>query len=116
MSKIIGVGTDIENVSRFKKSSYKENVEFYQKVFSEKEIKECLQKSDPAQSFAARFSAKEAIIKAINFPIFFSQIEITSEKSPEVVLKGSQFQNIKIQLSLSHTEEFALAFVIATEK
>jgi len=116
MNNIIGVGTDIESVIRFKDASFDTNKTFYQKIFTPTEIEQCLKKPNPNESFAARFAAKEAIIKATPIPVFFSQIEITSEKSPNVILHGPQFKNIKIELSISHTKEFALAFAIAIEK
>lgn len=108
------IGTDIVKVSRFKNMPKG----FVKKVFTPLEIKYCLSKSDPSQHFAARFAAKEAVIKALKQPkkIGFSNIEIfnNGDNSPSarlVHLGGKNFSK-DICVSLSHTEDYAIAVAI----
>lgn len=109
--KIIGIGIDIEEISRFKKLPFSKNKKFYKKIFTEKEIKYCLNKSNPHQHLAVRFCAKEAMIKA--FPqkiknVLDIEIIIRNGK-PEI--KSHSCKN-KIHLSLSHTKNYAIAIII----
>ena len=75
------------------------------------------------QHYAARFAAKEAVYKAIspekNSNAAFTEVEILSEESgrPYVVLHGELKKIIdskRIEVSLSHEREFAIAFAIVT--
>jgi len=109
--KNISLGVDIEEINSFRKMVYGANKNFYGKVFTSREIKYCLSKKDPYPNFAARFAGKEAVIKATSGKIFgMKRIEIINGKdgSPKVKinLKG------RILISLSHTDNNALAVVI----
>ncbi len=109
IKNIIGVGIDIEDIGRFRKMRFAKNKSFYQKIFTPKEIKYCLAKPDPYPSFAARFAAKEAVIKALpNQPQNFHEIEVTiKNKKPQVFLKG-----FKVLVSLAHEKDKAIAVVL----
>lgn len=115
-SQIIGIGTDIEKVKRFEKLPFNKNKNFYRKIFTNEEIEECLAKPAVAQSFAARFAAKEAVIKGVNAiaKLSFRDIIIITGRNnaPEVKIKGKGKEEIRAHVSLSHTEEHALAFAI----
>ncbi len=110
---MIGIGVDIEDIGRFRKLPFAKNKSFYQKIFTPKEIKYCLGKPDPYPSFAARFAAKEAMIKALPKPVKnFHAIEIVMKnKKPQVFLKG-----FKVFLSLSHENDKAIAITIVCER
>lgn len=110
----IGIGVDIEEIKRFRLlDSYQ-----LEKIFTKKELKYCLRKRDPAPSLAARFAAKEAIIKAFcdagkSIPMSFKTIEILNKKNgaPTVHLP-SKISNSKVHISLSHCREKAIAIAI----
>lgn len=114
-------GIDIAEVGRFRKLPYKTNKNFYNKIFTENEIKYCIDKADPYQHFAARFAAKEAVIKALGKKIGdVRKIEIINERDgrPQVETKNLLRRRIglwpkkpktKILLSLSHVKEYAVA-------
>ncbi len=110
---IMGIGVDIEDIARFRKLPYAKNKSFYGKVFTKKEIAYCLKKPDPYPSFAARFAAKEAVIKALpSLPAGgvknFHAVEVVMKKNkPLVLLRGHE-----THISLSHDNEKALAFVV----
>ena len=76
MNKIYGVGTDIVDITRIKKSI--KNKKFINKIFSNKEIRNSKQKLD--SYYAKRFAAKEAFSKAlgtgISEGISFNEISI----------------------------------------
>lgn len=119
---ILGIGTDITEVPRMAKSI--ENKAFLAKVFSDGEIAYCERKANKAESFAARFAAKEAFFKALGTGwrggMAFHEVEVECDElgKPEIKLSGKtkeslQNRNIKsIHLSLSHTKESAVAMVI----
>jgi len=112
---ILGVGTDIEDVDRFRKLTYRKRKDFYDKIFTKREIKYCLQYNDPYPHFAVRFSAKEAIIKALGVQIGFRDIEVLHDKggAPKIFIKGYKKSKLEYLVSLSHTRKMALSIVIA---
>ena len=117
----MGVGVDIESVHRFKEN-YKDE-HFLNLIFTEREITYCNQKKEPYISFAGKFCAKEAVIKASKEKIGIKEIEIISEDisennerkvgKPRVVVKGKEESTIKC--SISHTDKYAVAFVVKEE-
>lgn len=117
MTNRIQVGTDIEQVGRFRKKP----ACFYKKIFTEKEIKYCTSKACHEQHFAARFAAKEAVIKAVSNieNLFYNQIEIMNDKknrpSVRILKKTKRLKNKNFSVSLSHTQDLALAFVVYME-
>lgn len=109
LMKIKSIGVDIVEVGRFRKSPYKKGGEFYKKIFTDKEIRYCLSKSDPAQHFAARFAAKEAILKCLRSTIYkIKDIEVLNEQdgAPLVKVKNTKGEFL---ISLAHTKNQAIA-------
>jgi len=102
------VGIDIEDIVYFRKRPYKNHKQFYNKIFTNKEISYCLSKQDPYPSFATRFCAKEAFIKAIKQPIKeLKDIEISIDKNKPLI----KYRNVKALLSMSHSNDKAIAIV-----
>jgi holo-[acyl-carrier protein] synthase len=119
---IIGLGTDIVEISRIKKA-IERTPTFLQKVYTEKEIEYISQKKNPYPSYAGRFAAKEAIAKAFGTGVRdFSllDIEILNDDLGKPVV--SLFGNLKekyrgrLNLSISHCKEYATATAILEEK
>ncbi len=118
---IIGLGTDIIEIERVKKSLGRKN--FRDNVFTEIEQAYCESRGkNSAASYAARFAAKEAFFKALGTGIFtrLTDVEIINDErgAPKINLRG-KVQNFarekgvgKIFLSLSHSREFATAVCI----
>ena len=121
---IFGIGTDIIQVDRIKKSLKKKD--FIHRIFSKKEITKCKKISNSSNCFAKRFAAKEAFSKAlgtgISRGINFNEILILNKKSgkPYISLVGqtkkifsSKVKNkkTKIALSVSDEKKYAVAFV-----
>ena len=107
------IGVDIEDISRFVDKPQA----FYERVFTKLEIGYCQSKRNPAPHFAARFCAKEAVYKALSSAgisnIVISDIEIYNDENscPRVRLLKSNI-NCKINLSISHEKEKAIAFAM----
>jgi phosphopantetheine--protein transferase-like protein len=106
--KDTAIGCDIEEIGRFKGNSDR----FCKKLFSRAEIEYCRAKPSPAQHFAARFCAKEAVVKALHSlgvsGIYYKDIEIRKQGShPAVDLPG-----FEIRVSLSHSEGYAMAVAL----
>lgn len=120
---IFGVGIDIIEVERVAEKISKENG-FREKVFSKNEIEFCESKGqNKAQHYAARFSAKEAFLKATGMGLLLSvelneiEVLVTKEGKPEIQLNGSiaeitRQKGWKIDASLSHIQSSACAIVI----
>ena len=106
---ILGVGIDIEEIRRF--IGIEKNERFLDIVFTGKEIKYCMSKKNSSISFAGKFCAKEAVMKAYPKKIFIKDIEILNEKGgrPRVYIKGVLKR--KISCSISHTKTNAVAYV-----
>ena len=119
---IIGTGTDIVEVERIAKSI--ENISFKEKIFSENEIAYCEARVNKAESYAARFAAKESFFKALGTGwrggMSFKEVEVMNDElgKPTINLSGEtakilKERNIKIiHVSLSHTKTMAIATVI----
>ncbi len=125
--KIFGIGTDIVNIKRMKKTLSNKNNKFKKRIFSENEIRYCEKKKNPSSFFAKRFAAKEAFSKAlgtgIRKGINFKDIDISNDINgkPFIKVKGStaiflkkKVKNKKysIHLSLSDDIPWAQATVI----
>jgi len=113
MNKIIGIGIDIEEIERFKKENI--NKKTLNKIFTENELKYCFGKDKPEESLAARFCAKEAIIKASEKKLSYKDINITLiNKKPCVEInKEHKYQ---IFISMSHTKKYATSNAIIIEE
>ncbi len=119
---IIGIGTDIAEVPRIAKSI--ENNSFKEKVFSKVEISYCETKTNKAESYAARFAAKEAFFKALGTGwrggMAFNEVEILNDElgKPTINVLGTTAEIIKekniriIHVSLSHIKDVAMATVV----
>ena len=62
---VIGVGTDLMEIARIAQSIARFGDRFLRRVFTQREIEYCQRKKNAAESFAARFAAKEAGAKAL---------------------------------------------------
>ena len=125
--KIFGIGTDIVNIKRMKKTLHMNKNNFKKRIFSKNEINYCEKKKNSSSFYAKRFAAKEALSKAlgtgIRKGINFKDIEVIINNfgKPNKKLKGTtaiflkkKIRNKKysIYLSLSDDTPWAQATVI----
>ena len=114
------IGTDIVSIQRIKKAiNSSQGDKFKHRIFTENEINYCNNKANSILHFAGRFAAKEAITKAILSSgivdlISMNSIEIISGKNhkPEVNLRLDSKIKLQCKVSISHTDEFAIAFAL----
>jgi holo-[acyl-carrier protein] synthase len=121
---IIGTGIDIVNIERIESMMARWGDLFLGRVFTEREIVWCNQRTRPPECFAIRFAAKEAFLKAIGRGlrngIQWTDIEVENDplgkplfsfhrKAKEVL----ETQRItKALLTLSHERPYAVAHVL----
>ena len=119
------VGNDIIEVERVESSIQKLGESFLNRVFTPAEIEYCESKNKMKyQHYAARFTGKEAIFKAISeflenkYEIGWKDIEILNDNKgkPFVSFKKKELSNIEVDLSLSHLKEYAIATAIARKE
>ena len=120
---MLGIGCDLTEVERIKKAIARKG--FKERVFAPEEIAYCTgPHGDKAQSYAARFAAKEAFLKAIGTGLRGSgqltEIAVINDGmgKPELKVTGYFADYIeklgvkKIHLTLSHTAAAAMAVVV----
>ena len=126
---VIGIGIDAVSIARMRRATDASwrGRRFVARVFTEGERRACEARSDPAECFAARFAAKEAVMKALGaegIAFAFGDIEVVRAASgaPSIVLHGrvaaraSQLGVTDIHVSLTHAEPLALASVIVERR
>jgi holo-[acyl-carrier protein] synthase len=120
---MIGIGIDAVEVDRFR-AVLARRPTLAHRVFTAGERSHVAQSADPVPRLAARFAAKEAVMKALGvglgaFP--FRDVEVVSAPSgaPSVVLRGeaealaSRLGVAGWRLSLTHTDALAQAVAVA---
>lgn len=97
---------------------------FLDQVFTAAEADSCAAGKHPAREFAARFAAKEAVVKAMSAGgdrgFFWGDIEVVAAAGarPEVRLSGRARRMAddlgvrRVHLALAHTLELAAASVV----
>lgn len=112
----LGLGVDVQDVAAFEGHGRASERAFLERVFTERERAYCLSMPSPAQHLAARFAAKEAVIKALApfTPASFEQIEIERDADgrPRVSLSLEGAGSFAVRLSLSHSATQACAVAI----
>lgn len=121
---IFGSGVDIVEVFRMRDAIDKWGDSFLTKIFTPREIKYSNSKRFSCQHFAARFAAKEAVVKAFGepkkFPIRWTEIEVLNDDEGKPILAfhndALKLKNLKkinkVLLSMSHSKNYAVANVI----
>lgn len=124
---VLGLGTDLIETRRVRESIDRFGERFLERIFTAGEIAYCTRKKNAAESFAARFAAKEAGAKAlgtgISRGVSWKEFEVKREVSgqPTLHLSGraaelAEAMGVKnIQLSLTHSRELAMAVVVAED-
>jgi holo-[acyl-carrier protein] synthase len=120
---IIGVGIDATDIRRIAESIERWGDRFVRRVFTEGEIAYCRRKRDSASSFAARFAAKEAAMKALGTGhsngVFWTGIEVVRRHGPPQLQfhEGAAARMARLGatgslLTLTHSRDLAIAHVL----
>jgi holo-[acyl-carrier-protein] synthase len=114
----IFTGIDIIEISRFD-AEHLSNQKFLDLCFTKEEQAYCFSLKNPAPHFAARFAAKEAVVKALSGldkSLVYCAIDIRKDEKnrPYVVLltDDETLRGVKIDVSLSHAESHAAASAV----
>ncbi len=119
---IYGIGTDIVETDRIKNAIDNYGSRFINRIFTPEEQLYCETFNNTKYvHYAARFAAKESFSKAIGTGITgdFKMLEISvanfSSGKPYIILSGGlleKYGHLNIHISLSHTDNNSLAYVI----
>lgn len=121
---IVGSGIDLVEIERIKNAVDRYGERFLNRVFREGERAYCLRKRNSAESFAARFAAKEAAAKAlgtgISHGVGWLEIEVVREPSGRPTLRfhgraarrAVSIRAVNSNLSLTHSTGLAIASVV----
>jgi len=121
---IVGLGTDLVEIPRFRLAMERRGERLGERLFSDDERAYAYRQKDPAKSLAARFGAKEAVMKALGVGLWkfkLRDVEVIRQRggAPLVALHG-RAQELATErgvrawhLSLTHTDNTALAVAIA---
>ena len=121
---IIGTGVDVVEIPRLRKTMERLKDRFIFRIFTEAEQRFCNSHRDPVPHFAVRFAAKEALFKALGTGwakgVTWLDAEVLRERpdAPVLELHGEAARlsadrgTRKVHVSLSHTDQWAVAVVI----
>ena len=121
---IVGSGIDVVEIGRIQKSIDRYGQRFLGRVYTAAEQAYCLRKRKSAESFAARFAAKEAGAKAlgtgIRYGVNWLEIEVAREPGGRPILQfhgraaeiAARLGARRAALSITHTAELAMASVV----
>ena len=116
---MIYIGTDIIKISRIGKIISDKGKRFLSHVFTENEQSICNAKASPHIHYGGKFAAKEAVKKALlscddkkNIPLSSIEIQNKVDGAPKVMMNGEMGCAGNLQVSISHTDEYAIATAI----
>ena len=125
----LGIGVDINNILRIKKSIT--NKKFIRRIFTAEEINKSKKITNKASFFSKRFAAKEAFSKALGTGfrknLNFKDISIRNTKYGKpyikinnkirnIVMKRFKTKKFNILLSIADEKNHSIAFVILEKK
>lgn len=122
---IVAIGVDSVAIDRLADLWQRGGDRFARRILTEDELTYCRSRANPAESLAARFCAKEAIMKCLGtgwaMGIGFRQIEVrrTADGAVHAALSGAASVRAttlgirRLHLSLTHTQTTATAFAVA---
>lgn len=125
---ILGIGLDLVTISEFAEQLQRSGTTMLRESFTAGERRYCQSKqTDPARSFAARWAAKEAVLKAWASSRFarspqigdnpYPLIEVVNDAwgRPSIKLHGLAAEflpRVRVHLSLTHDGDTAAAMVV----
>jgi holo-[acyl-carrier protein] synthase len=113
----LAVGIDLIEIERVRSALLRHGGRFAERCFTPAERAYCDAKPNPAQHYAGRFAAKEAIGKALGtgVPFTWREIEVIGPGKPRVILSGATASRAlaleagEIELSITHSRTLAAA-------
>jgi holo-[acyl-carrier protein] synthase len=122
---VVGIGIDAAEIDRIRSTIARYGDRFICRIFTEQEIAYCRRHRDPAPSFAARFAAKEATMKALGTGhsrgVLWRDVEVVRRGGPPTLrLHGgaarrfAELGAVDSHLTLTHARDLAIAHVLLT--
>jgi release factor glutamine methyltransferase len=117
--RVLAVGVDLVDVDRVRAALQRFPARFSERILSPAEAAYCLSRPDPAPHIAARFAAKEAVIKCLGGGCALHEIEVVRafSGSPSITLHGralARSNGAIVLISLSHLDHLAIAYATLT--
>jgi holo-[acyl-carrier protein] synthase len=117
------VGVDLVEIERIRRA-LERYAGFRERCFTEAERAYCDARANPAESYAGRFAAKEAIAKALGCGVFgtWKEIEVAGGAKPGVHLSGRTAELAErigaagIDVSMTHSRELAAAVCVVVPR
>jgi holo-[acyl-carrier protein] synthase len=120
---VIGVGIDVVEIARFRRSLDR-TPSMRERLFTAAELAYVAPKVDPVPSLAARFAAREAVMKALGlglgaFGFHEAWVEVEASGAPRIVVTGRARELavdrgvVRWHLSISHDGPVAVAIAVA---
>ena len=109
------VGIDLIEIERVERA-LERRPRLAERLFTEGELAYASDHARPGRHLAARFAAKEAVVKALGQPVPLRQIEVVGSAPPTVQLSGraaEAAEGREIAISLTHSRETAAAVAVA---
>jgi holo-[acyl-carrier protein] synthase len=111
-----GVGIDLLEIDRLERA-LERHPRLAERLFTQAERDYAGARARPARHLAARFAAKEAVVKALglNGGFGLAQIEVVAGEPPTVKLAGlvaDAAAGRRVEVSLTHSRDFAAAVAI----
>jgi holo-[acyl-carrier protein] synthase len=112
-----GIGIDLLEIHRLERA-LERHPRLAERVFTEAERRYAADRARPGRHLAARFAAKEAVVKALGLSEGFGlrEIEVVAGEPPTVSLSGRAAEAAgggRIELSMTHSRDFAAAIARA---
>ena len=121
---IVGLGIDLIELGRVRKTVERFGERFLKRVYTDGEIRYCYAKADPIPSLAGRFAVKEAAMKALGTGysrgVWFRRIEVARRKGEAPTLlfheaaqdRADAMGVARASISITHERDMAAAIVI----
>jgi holo-[acyl-carrier protein] synthase len=125
---IVGSGIDLVEIGRIQQSMDRHGRRFLDRIYTAAEQAYCLRKRNSAESFAARFAAKEAGAKALGtgmgYGVNWLEIEVVREASGRPTLQfhgraaevAASLGVAHAALSITHTADLSMASVVLEDR
>ena len=112
-----GVGIDLLEIDRLERA-LERHPRLAERVFTEGELAYAAERARPGRHLAARFAAKEAVVKALGISGGFGlrEIEVLAGEPPAVAVSGRAAEaaaGTAIEVSLTHSRDYAAAVAVA---
>lgn len=124
MQRVVGIGTEIVECSRIGHLIQRHDECFLRRVFTSAEIEYCSARRAAIQHYAARWAAKQAVLKALGLGwrggVRWTDLEIPSGPSPAFAQFRGPLRSLvaqrsvtAVQVSWSFCRTYAVAFAVA---